>query len=566
MTSAKKRAEDSLATSQAESALTPVAAESEKPDPPPPQPTSPNYDDPDNEPAEMTALKLELSTLSTSYASMQSTLVMLQSQLVDLKRVNQGLQEENESYNILLTEKTLNGQFDLLRQVGSSSRTSDSGDDDEDDDRATSADSRSLHSTGRSVLDRVEEEPESLTVDTSLAMELAEVDTPMSSRSSRPSRQGRKRTMSASNGRGESLADLPITGPGLDLAAELGRAENKDILEGNVVDDGRGELGKGRPSKTNRKTSGGGEEVVEALQKEVKSLKDANKALSLYASKIIDRIISQDGFEHVLAADYEKEPQTPLTAQPKSNSPPQASPAKPRPQSVLISRVASSPGPAASKAPSPPIVQSAPKANRRSLSFDWKSFSFTTEPKKPELPANFRPLTLKAGAGPTVTGGRKLDTQEDEEDRRERERLNATMKLMGIQPSPSIHTPPPFVEKPADAPPSTPSYQANRRFSFFGMGKAASTDSTDANSFRSIDSSSRGLGLSDLTHDALAEAEAQNSLAALDARERNLTEEIAKGSNGGFTEISRRRSIGRRSRRSAGNSGSGSTVFSAGDD
>ncbi|KAH6917278.1 hypothetical protein BKA70DRAFT_1090524 [Coprinopsis sp. MPI-PUGE-AT-0042] len=569
LTTAKKRAEDSLASSQAESALTPVVAESEKPAPPPPQATSPDYGDPDNEPAEMTALKLELSTLSTSYASMQSTLLMLQSQLVDLKRVNQGLQEENESYNILLTEKTLNGQFDLLRQVGSSSnRTSDSGDDDEDDDLATSADSRSLHSTGRSVLDRVDEEPEGLTVDTSLAMELAEVDTPMSSRSSRPSRQGRKRTMSASNGRGESLADLPITGPGLDLAAELGRAENKDILDGHVVDDGRGELGKGRPSKTSRKVSGGGEEVVEALQKEVKSLKDANKALSLYASKIIDRIISQDGFEHVLAADYEKEPQTPMTAQPKSNSPPQASPAKPRPQSVLISRTVSSPAPA-SKAPSPPVMQPVPKANRRSLSFDWKSFSFSTEPKKPEMPANFRPLTLKPGANPVVTGGRKLDTQEDEEDRRERERLNATMKLMGIQPSPSIHAPPPFVEKPADAPPSTPSYQANRRFSFFGMGKTASNDSTDANSinsFRSIDSSQRGLGLSDLTHDALAEAEAQNSLAALDARERNLTEEIAKGSNGGFTEISRRRSIGRRSRRSAGGSGSGSTVFSAGDD
>ena len=43
---------------------------------------------------------------------------------------------------------------------------------------------------------------------------------------------------------------------------------------------------------------------IETLRSEVKSLKDANKALSLYASKIIDRIISQEGFEHVLAVDY----------------------------------------------------------------------------------------------------------------------------------------------------------------------------------------------------------------------------------------------------------------------
>jgi hypothetical protein len=48
---------------------------------------------------------------------MQNTLVLLQSQLVDLKRVNKELQEENESYNILLRERTLTGQFDLSEQL-----------------------------------------------------------------------------------------------------------------------------------------------------------------------------------------------------------------------------------------------------------------------------------------------------------------------------------------------------------------------------------------------------------------------------------------------------------------
>jgi len=56
-----------------------------------------------------------------------------------------------------------------------------------------------------------------------------------------------------------------------------------------------------------------------------------------------------------------------------------------------------------------------------------------------------------------------------------------------------------------------------------------------------------------------------NSLAALDAHEQSLSEEIAKGRPGGFTEPPR--GLGeewrsRRSRRSGG--GSGSTVWSAG--
>lgn len=199
--------------------------------------------DPETEPAEMTSLKLELSTLSTSYASIQSTLLLLQSQLVDLKRVNHELQEENESYMILLREKTLSGQFDVMRQVGGGV-SSEEGGDDEDDGEADSGDVGSLRSIGRSTLDRVEEAPEDsqeLELELEHSLEPRDIDTPSSSRHSRySSRQSRKRgtSISFSSGgsppRGESLADLPITGPGLDLAAELGRAENKDAF---AIDD-----------------------------------------------------------------------------------------------------------------------------------------------------------------------------------------------------------------------------------------------------------------------------------------------------------------------------------------
>ncbi|SJL05792.1 uncharacterized protein ARMOST_09128 [Armillaria ostoyae] len=545
------------------------------------RPETPKQDlnDPEQEPAEMTSLRLELSTLSTSHSSVQSTLVLLQTQLLDLKRVNHELQEENESYMILLREKTLSGQFDVMKQMASASQ------DDEDDNDADSTDVGSLRSIGRSTLERVDEEEVSqVTFEQELERSLEPRDTDsISSPNGRSTKHGRSRGASVSHSpssgpRGESLADLPITGPGLDLAAELGRAENKDILSGNIIDDrDRSVLNNKnkRPKKDSdsRNVSMSDDNDVsssdlDALRTEVKVLKDANKALSLYASKIIDRIISQEGFEHVLAVDYDKEPPTPSTAVPKSSNA-----SKPRPQSAIIGRSSSNPEasrlnspsvPATPKLSSPPM----PKVQRRSLSFDWKSFSIFNQPdKKPE--ANLRPLTLTPGANP-VTGARKLETQEDEEDRKERERMNATLKLMGIQPqSPalvqkSFSSPTPS-HTPLSPPTSTStSTTTSKRFSWFNSRSttAENSETSSLNSSPSLGNSDNARVGSDLTQEALEQAEAQNSIAALDAHERSLSAEIARGSGSGFTEISPR--SGRRSRRSAGGSGSGSTVWSAG--
>ncbi|KAG6911880.1 hypothetical protein DXG01_000127 [Tephrocybe rancida] len=548
----------------------------------PKTPTRQELNDPETEPAEMTSLRLELSTLSTSYSSLQSTLVLLQIQLVDLKRVNHELQEENESYMILLREKTLSGQFDLIRQVGGGSSSDGEDDDDDDDDHIGGTDVGSLRSTTRSTLDRVEEEASEDNLEHELERSL-NIDTRSIDSSSRQSgKHGRRRTTSAGPTRGESLADLPITGPGLDLAAELGRAENKDILDGNGIEERSIHSGKGKRGKKGsdgRKVSSnsiGGLEPsgslndIDALRTEVKSLKDANKALSLYASKIIDRIILQEGFEHVLAADYEKESSSAGPTSPASKPP------KARPQSVIVGRSTSSPMPE-TKVYSPPLSQPNSKAQRRSLSFDWKNFSlFNSQPDKKPDP-NLRPLTLKPGTS-SLTGGRKLDTQEDEEDRKERERMNATMKLMGIQPqtpqitstftfpaSPAIQRAASTTSSSGDTPP--PTATNNRRFSWFGSNSKP-TDNSDASSVQSTPSmegsthSGVGLGIPNLTRGALEQAEAESSLAALDAHERNLSAEIARGASGGFTEISSRIG-GRRSRRSAGGS-SGSTVWSAG--
>ena len=533
----------------------------------------------DAEPAEMTALRLELSTLSTSHASLQSTLVLLQTQLVDLKRVNNQLQEENESYNILLREKTLSGQYDLFRQVNGD--CSNFGDEDGQTDNM--GDIQSINSGAHSSqLGTVDEHPDeealhpSLGIDHGDLMEHPDDEESIgrdgSARGKR-SRQGRGHHGGSSHSpppRGESLAGLPITGPGLDLAAELGRAENKDILEGRA-DDVSGPRKKG--SSDSRKVSGAeaGMEPhsslneVDTLRSEIKSLKDANKALSLYASKIIDRIIAQEGFEHVLAVDYEA--QAPANPTEAMTSPDTAAEAdkKPKRRNTLFSRSNTNPHPRTEKLTtfdSPPLSNSpASRSNRRSLSFDWRSFTpFVSgeKDKKPEANPNLRPLTLKPGS---ISGARKLETQEDEEDRRERERLNATMKLMGIEKSPAspqIQNSYSTLETPT-AVESVTSPSLASRFSLF---RRATTPSDTATSSAPAESQQQG-NTANLTHDTLVRAQAEESLAALDAQERILGTEMAKGSSGGFTEIlPRRKSGSRRSHTSGG--GSGSTVWSAG--
>ena len=552
--------------------------EPEEEEPPTPVPPS-TTGDPDNEPPEVTALKLELSTLSTSYVSIQNTLVLLQSQLVDLKRVNQELQEENESYNILLRERTLTGQFDLSKRLNGA--PSDAADDDSVA-RSRDDDAGSMRSTSRSLLDPVDEAPESGPMDPSLVNGFDAPDNTSMSSGHRPSGRHirRNNTSSASQSptRGETLADLPITGPGLDLAAELGRAENRDSYDPS----GRRSR---RTSTVDRKPSNGGapRPEVDALRSEVKVLKDANKALTLYASKILDRIIATEGFEHVLAVDYSEKTE-PAPAVSSSDSPPVAS-KKPRPQSVMVGRTVSSssdnyPSPMlspterlttfdnirteAAPAKSPP-TPAAVKASRRSLSFDWKGLSMFgggSGDKKPES-SNLRPLTLKTGTNSVLAGARKLDTEEDDDDRRERERLNATMKLMGIEKP--VDTPTPVIERSASSNAATPTTPAPSRFSFFRRSTATTpNNNSEQSSVKSASSntSSPYLGGSkpNLTQEALEQAEAEGKIALLDAREKSLSVELANGSGGGFTEIRR---SSRRSKKSDERS-SGSTIWSAG--
>ncbi len=389
--------------------------------------------DDDNEPAEMTALRLELSTLSTSYSSLQNTVQLLSSQLLDLRRVNKVLQEENESYNILLRERTINGQFDILRTVGtkSSDDGSESGSEDGNDEESDVNDERSLRSQDRKTLDPVDELPEEMELP--LAEEEDEDDAgSLPSRSRRPGRGGRRPAITSRSPaphKGESLANLPITGPGLDLAAELGRAENQANMTG-VPDSMDTKAVASNPVKNKRSkrsvtVSGTGHAPdstqatgdVDALRNEVKSLKDANKALSLYASKIIDRIVATGGFEHVLAADYDNDKSHPSSPVKPKHSPKKpvvegASPQKkPRPQSSIFSRNITAEPQSAEQATSTMASTSmtpdpASKEKRRSLSLsDWRFSLFGSSEKKPEVNPHLRPLTLRPGT--SIVGARE---------------------------------------------------------------------------------------------------------------------------------------------------------------
>ncbi|KAF9513429.1 hypothetical protein BS47DRAFT_1485651 [Hydnum rufescens UP504] len=512
----------------------------------------------DQETPETTALKLELSTLSTSHASLQSTLQLLQMQLSELQRVNKELQEENESYNILLVERTINGQYEILRRTAPTPSTW-QGDED---------DGSSLHGTTGSrsnldVLPEVGEDQHPVLTELDLALAQPRVPSPDLHRSGRkgPRRNGSTRT--SSPGRGETLGDLPITGPGLDLAAELGRAENKDILDGYTAD------GPPEPVPSLHVDY----KIVEALRSEVKSLKDANKALNLYASKILDRIISQDGFESVLAVDYK-----PRTAEAKSPTA-HTAPAKTSHARSFLPRVLSdstSPANPIASAVSPLKDTSAAKRQKRGLSLDWgRLWSSSSSSSSPGPPALLPVSGNTAGATSTGTASvlsttiastvgtaRKLDLPEDDEDRILREYLHAEMRLHGIEKGtpPSIETAisPHALPIPLTVTPSTPTSSLKARLPFF------SRDSASDEAFHTNPQS--------LTSETLQQAEAESTLAALDAREKMLAEEIGKGRPGGFTELGPRpgsslseRHRRRRSEESSHSVKSGaSTLWSAG--
>ncbi|KAL8290077.1 hypothetical protein RQP46_003016 [Phenoliferia psychrophenolica] len=365
------------------------------------------------------ALQEQLASLTTAHSSLTSTMRTLQVELSELKRVYQDLQEENESYEILLGEKTLNGEVqdtDLFRRSSAWM-----------DERMSP---RMLDAVGEESDEDSEEESEEE------EEEEAEMDVEAVLLETQGIGSSNAGAVAAGAPSGKRKRPAPKTsGGGLDLAAELEAAQ--------LVQEDEPEKRK----KPKKKRSPIEEEVVE-LRTELKHLKEANKALTLYVSKIVDRVCSQEGFEKVLAVDYRLA--TPKSgASPDPTTKPGYNPAQPPATTFRNSSYTLSPrdsvsanGTTATAANPTAAAGERSAGGRRILGWETLSsvFSGSGSTKGEKNAAPLVSPSANPGLKPFVLGfdpnaPRKLETEEDDDDIRERERLRAEMALHGLQDS-----------------------------------------------------------------------------------------------------------------------------------
>ncbi|WRT66451.1 uncharacterized protein IL334_003409 [Kwoniella shivajii] len=497
------------------------------------------------------SLKDELASINLSHSTLLAKLNTITKELHDLKAVNEELQEENEGWEFLIRETTLNGKVrgeggilserfedrspNECRYIEPNESTriglgigSDRLDEDLEDEMSE------LHSD-LEAQSPIFEDDHFLAIVTDLGDGKGDLLAPPRKRRIR-----KERTASApNNAQGAG---------GLDLAAELGMAEYGS-------DSGNSALsGKERVDQT------------AALRAEIKQLKESNKALTLYCSKIIDRIIAQEGFEHVLSVDYKTRragtrstssssrpalkditagPWS-LTTSPSAEEPPRiAEPVKEKKARPLSMMVRAMTGPA--ERTDLPSVQvdtvttaeaeskqaKAEKRARRGFSLDFRSLGFGSSSSSSDSKSSLRPLTLSSRSAtstapippPRSAAARKLDIhEEDEEDQRERHRLEATLKLMGIDrksPSPSIQE--------EDFPLSDATWRGNN------MPRTSGRSSNSSGSHRSTPLTRLSAIFANENEDLLPlefledPRQAAAALKAFDEREAKKREDLAKG-------------------------------------
>lgn len=177
-------------------------------------------------------------------------------------------------------------------------------------------------------------------------------------------------------------------------------------------------------------------DLAAGLVAEIKALKDANKALTLYINRIVERVIASEGFEAVLASDFGSSVQ----AQSGSNSN-QAPPLAPKDQLPPLNTSQQNTVPFSQMSPSTatPTTTDAIKEKRASsrLSFSALASSiFSSGPKSPPAEApKLKPIYLANASGPRGVSNSTLDATEEEEyeeESRERDRINAELVQMGV--------------------------------------------------------------------------------------------------------------------------------------
>ncbi|KAK4684229.1 hypothetical protein P7C73_g5964, partial [Tremellales sp. Uapishka_1] len=370
------------------------------------------------------ALQEEVASLTVTQSTLLTQLNTLTTEIHDLKILNSRLQEENEGWEYLVRERTISGQ--VRREGGLLGRTR--------QDAEEFYLSPTKHTTELENLDE-QLEMEELHSD-------IEAHTPMQGREfdfDQPSPGGYLAPpQNTRNPKGESLGDVPVTGSGLDLAAELGRADvNLPGADMRIL--GKGDEGEGRYSS--RKTADGSSS--HGSQESTRSQQSSDAIL-------LER------FEHILSVDYKtRRLGRSASAQTRSNlmdvttafkttepewTEKEENETRLKIRPFSIARVPSD------TAEKEKVEAKTEKRARRGFSLDFRSLGFGSSPvasvPEPITQPGLKPLTLASRSSPAVPPrplGRKLDPhEEDEDDKRERHRMEATLKLMGVErPSPS---------------------------------------------------------------------------------------------------------------------------------
>ncbi|PWN90802.1 hypothetical protein FA10DRAFT_267237 [Acaromyces ingoldii] len=370
--------------------------------------------------AELESLRAELASLQKSHSSLTATMQQLHTELRDVKMTNVDLREQNETYIDILQEKTLSGA--LISESAVLNRryngvTGRSGEVSESEEGSTEDDDD----------DDVEDDDDDEDDDTSGADKDDVDDVPDVPREKREKAKERRR-------KGQTLKPRPsatLLNPPTSLASELEKTDD-------------GEAGKRRERR--RERSEALTDNVEELQKEVWELRDANQALTLYVSKILDRIIAREGYENILAADQDGKRSMRGTSSRLRGQRSRLSnlatefdadkdkATRAQSGSGLLGFARASPGSNGSDPASATTPTTAKP--RRTGSIDWRALlgasSSPASPPNKDNP-NLRPLALSSAAAPPAP--RRISTSEEQEDAidiEERERIRAALEKEGL--------------------------------------------------------------------------------------------------------------------------------------
>lgn len=390
---------------------------------------------------DMAALLEELSTLQRSHSSLSETMSTLQAELKDVRAENATLRDQNETFMDILQEKTFSGallnESAMLRGIRRASnrrfRAQDGLEDPYDDDYITE--------TGSLGTDDTDDDDQSGSTSISPGTIPEEDEDDVDDVPDTPKAPS-TRIQSSRRRRAGSGTLLPAT----NLASEL-----EDTSSDSVAASPSGDQ-LAREKRTSQRV-GAVSDSINELQQEVRELREANQALTLYISKIIDRIIAREGYENILAVENRgtvRGPRHKVSRAKLGQSPERNKGASTENlaelRNVSSTRASSQGGGLFGYgASSGDSRTKAPPKSKRTSSIDWRCLPFlgggaSSANDAPDSTSNLRSLALQSDnlLIPARDGSaRKLRTSEeieDEQDVAERERIRQELLMRGIQP------------------------------------------------------------------------------------------------------------------------------------